>query len=88
MGCKTLGFEVGAGLELLFEELADDVEVIGTRELGDGDGEGDAVEVGVGSEESRAADLKDFVGVLLGLEEGEGGTGFLLRGEWGCGVRG
>ena len=46
MGSETLGFEVGAGGEEFVEELADDIEVVGTGELGDGDGEGDAVEVG------------------------------------------
>ena len=65
MGSETLGFEVGARGEEVVEELSDDIEVVGTGELGDGDGEGDAVEVGVRGERSSAANVEDIVGVLF-----------------------
>lgn len=44
VGEEALVAEVGAGLEVV-EEGGDGVEGLGAGELGDGDGEGDAVEV-------------------------------------------
>lgn len=62
--------------------------MVGFRELGNGDGESDAVEVGLGGERSGVADFEDFVWVLLGFEEGECRSGLGLGGEWGGGVLG
>lgn len=85
MGHEALGSEVGAGLELI-EEVADGIEVLGVGQLGDGDGEGDAIEVGLRSERGGTTDFQDALWVLLGFEEGESGSGFLLGGEWSGGV--
>lgn len=67
MGDETLRLEIGAGLEVL-EELANDVEVVGVGELGDGDGEGDTVEVGLRGEGGGLAELDDAARVFLGLD--------------------
>lgn len=85
MGDEALRSEIRSGLEI-FKELADGVEVVGVGELGDGDGEGDPVEVGLRRERGGLADVDDAEGVFLGLDEAEGGSGFLLGGE-GLGVR-
>lgn len=79
---EALGLKVGARFEFL-QVLADNFEVTGLGELGDGDGEGDAVEVGLGSERSGLADVDDAVGVVLGFKKSERGPGFLFSREWG-----
>ena len=76
MGNEALGLEVGAGLELV-EEVAYGVEILGVGELGDGDGEHDAVEVELRCERGRTADFEDALWVFLGFDEGESGSGFL-----------
>lgn len=49
VGEEAVVAEVGAGLEVV-EEGGDGGEGLGAGELGDGDGEGHAVEVGLGGE--------------------------------------
>lgn len=88
VGKEALVAEVGSGFGEVVEELADSVEVVGGGEFGDGDGEGDAVEVGVWGEGGGAADFEDAFGVFLGFEESYGGSGFLDGGEGFGGVWG
>lgn len=73
VGKEAFISEVGSGLELLDEET-DALEVIKLSELGDGKGEGDAVEVGVGGEGGGPANVEDTFRVLFGFKEGEGGA--------------
>lgn len=80
---EPLGPEVGAGLEVV-DEFADELEVIGLVELGDGDGERDPVKVSLRGEGGGLADLDDAARVFLGLDEAKGGPGFLFGEEW-CG---
>lgn len=83
---ESLGLKVGTGLQFL-KVSADAIKVLRFGELGDSDREGDTVKVGFGGERCGAANVDDAFRVLLGFEEGECGSGFLLAGEWGSGVR-
>ena len=85
---EPLGSEVRSGFETFLDVAAEAVEVAGGGEFYDGEGEGGAVEVGVRGKGGGGTDLEDALGVLLGLEEVEGGAALLLRGERGGGVRG
>lgn len=71
MGKEAFGLEVRSGLEL-FDEEADALVVVGRGELGNSEGQGDAVEVGVGGKGGGAADVEDAFWVRFGFEEGEG----------------
>ena len=77
MGEEFFVAEVGAGFEIV-EEGADAGEVVGGGELGDGKGEGTAVDVRVRGEGGGTADVEDALRVGLRFEEVDGAAGFLL----------
>lgn len=68
---EAVGAEVGAGLEV-FKKGADSVEGLRIGEFGDGGGESDAVEMGVGSERGSSADIDDSGRIGFGFEKGDG----------------
>jgi len=53
----------------------------GAGELGNGNEEGNSIEVVVGAEGHDTSNVEDGVGILLGLEEGEHRSCLLLEGE-------
>lgn len=73
---KPLIFKVRAGLQFV-EVLTDSLEVVGLAELINGFGEGDSIDVTIGSERSGAANFEYAFGILLGFEKLECGFGFL-----------
>lgn len=80
---ETFSLKVGAGFKFL-QEFADNFEVIGLRELGDGNRECNTVEVRLGSQRCSLADLDDAIRVVLGFKKSECRPGFPFRREW-CG---
>lgn len=68
MTYKAFVFQVGSGLQL-FEVSCDTGKVVGSGELGNGDGESYTIQVSFGSEGSGSADVDDPLRIGFGFDE-------------------
>lgn len=66
---------------MFVDELPDVVEIVRSRELCDGGGEDDAIQVSFRDQRGCAADFDDLFGVFLGFGKGKRCFCFLLGGE-------